>query len=80
MNLMNGILCIIIGIITLIADLRLPDETAEFFGNDVLQSYEDYFADLHDNSNNEKSNEFYYSKSDNEVLLRRKQINGDEKV
>ncbi|KAH7643732.1 duoxa-like protein [Dermatophagoides farinae] len=79
-NLINGILCIIIGIITLIADLRLPDETAEFFGNDVLQSYEDYFADPQDNFG---PNEFHniHSKSDNEVLLRRKeqqQVNGEK--
>ncbi|KPM09262.1 DUOXA-like protein [Sarcoptes scabiei] len=45
LNLINGLVCVSIGFITLIADLRWPDEIAEFFGNDVLQSYEDYFAD-----------------------------------
>lgn len=39
-----GITCIIIGVVTMFADLRYPDEAANFFGNDVLQSYEDYFA------------------------------------
>nr|XP_027199462.1 LOW QUALITY PROTEIN: dual oxidase maturation factor 1-like [Dermatophagoides pteronyssinus] len=78
-NLINGILCIIIGIITLIADLRLPDETAEFFGNDVLQSYEDYFADPQDNDDVNEFNNIH-STSDNEVLLRRKQINGEKVI
>ena len=36
-----------IGLITLFADLRFPDEIADFFGNDVLQCYEDYFAGLY---------------------------------
>ncbi|UXI15993.1 alpha1 6 fucosyltransferase [Sarcoptes scabiei] len=45
LNLINGLVCVSIGFMTLIADLRWPDEIAEFFGNDVLQSYEDYFAD-----------------------------------
>lgn len=40
----KAILCLVLGVATLIADLRCPDETADFFGNDVLQSYEDYFA------------------------------------
>lgn len=39
-----AILCLIFGLVSLIADLRCPDEAADFFGNDVLQSYEDYFA------------------------------------
>lgn len=39
-----GIFCIILALVSFIADLRWPDETADFFGNDVLQSYEDYFA------------------------------------
>lgn len=42
--LFAGITCIIIGVVTMFADLRFPDEAANFFGNDVLQSYEDYFA------------------------------------
>ena len=40
----TAIVCIVIGLVTLIADLRFPDETAGVFGIDILQSYEDYFA------------------------------------
>lgn len=39
-----GIFCIVIGILAFLADLRYPDETAEFFGIRVLQSYEEYYA------------------------------------
>ena len=42
--LIEGLFCIFVGIIIFLSDLRFPDETAEFFGIDVLQSYEDYFA------------------------------------
>ncbi|CAG2177345.1 unnamed protein product [Oppiella nova] len=48
LNLINGIFCLFLGVIAFFSDLRFPDETAEFFGIDVLQSYEDYFADVKD--------------------------------
>ncbi|RWS22293.1 hypothetical protein B4U80_02835 [Leptotrombidium deliense] len=44
LNLVNGIICIILGVIAFYADLRYTDETAEFFGIDVLQNYEDFIA------------------------------------
>ncbi|KAI7697368.1 hypothetical protein SSS_07969 [Sarcoptes scabiei] len=66
---------------TLIADLRWPDEIAEFFGNDVLQSYEDYFADPQEKFN-EKANELQKNLSidDGEVLLRKKPTNQEQTV
>ncbi|XP_054159680.1 dual oxidase maturation factor 1-like [Oppia nitens] len=51
LNLINGIFCMFIGIVVFFSDLRFPDETAEFFGIDVLQSYEEYFADIKVTSN-----------------------------
>ncbi|CAG2163018.1 unnamed protein product [Oppiella nova] len=45
------IFCLFLGVIAFFSDLRFPDETAEFFGIDVLQSYEDYFADVKDAPN-----------------------------
>ena len=43
----EGLFCVFLGIIIFLSDLRFPDQTAEFFGIDVLQSYEEYFAGKH---------------------------------
>ncbi|KAG8183360.1 hypothetical protein JTE90_008263 [Oedothorax gibbosus] len=45
MVLATGILCELLAAIIIFMDLRFPDEISEFFGIDILQDYEDYYAD-----------------------------------
>ncbi|CAG2104861.1 unnamed protein product [Medioppia subpectinata] len=68
---MTGLFCVFLGVIIFFSDLRFPDETAEFFGIDVLQSYEDYFADIkevirtkpnHQNKDSKDTNEQHISR------------------
>ncbi|RWS13818.1 Dual oxidase maturation factor 1-like protein [Dinothrombium tinctorium] len=46
LNLANGIVCVLLGLIAFYADLRYPDEIAEFFGVDVLSGYEEVVEDF----------------------------------
>ncbi|CAL1264849.1 unnamed protein product [Larinioides sclopetarius] len=43
--LFTGLLCEVLTIMILFMDLRFPEEIAIFFGIDILQDYEDYYAD-----------------------------------
>lgn len=41
-----GLICVVLGIITFLLDNRQPDFIATFFGLDVLQDYEEFYAGL----------------------------------
>ncbi|GIX97150.1 dual oxidase maturation factor 1, partial [Caerostris extrusa] len=43
--LFTGLLCEVVAAIVLFMDLRFPEQIAVFFGLDILQDYEDYYAD-----------------------------------
>ncbi|CAN8011194.1 unnamed protein product, partial [Ixodes pacificus] len=43
MNLVNGLVCLLIGIVVLFMDLRYPDVISTFFGIDILQDYEEIY-------------------------------------
>lgn len=43
--LFTGLLCELLVAIIIFMDLRYPEEIAIFFGTDILQDYEDYYAD-----------------------------------
>ncbi|GFU18395.1 dual oxidase maturation factor 1 [Trichonephila clavipes] len=43
--LFTGLLCELLAAIIIFMDLRFPEEIAMFFGIDILQDYEDYYAD-----------------------------------
>ncbi|GFS47752.1 dual oxidase maturation factor 1 [Trichonephila inaurata madagascariensis] len=42
--LFTGLLCELLAVIIIFMDLRFPEEIAVFFGIDILQDYEDYYA------------------------------------
>lgn len=43
--LFTGFFCLQLSVVIIFMDLRYPEEIATFFGIDVLQDYEDYYAD-----------------------------------
>ncbi|XP_029839009.2 dual oxidase maturation factor 1 [Ixodes scapularis] len=45
MNLVNGLVCLLVGIVVLFMDLRYPDIISTFFGIDILQDYEEIYED-----------------------------------
>lgn len=45
MNLVNGLVCLLVGAVVLFMDLRYPDVIAEFFDIDILQDYEEIYDD-----------------------------------
>lgn len=45
-NLVNGLLCTVAGLVVLFMDLRFPEAIATFFGIDILQDYEEIYTDI----------------------------------
>ncbi|XP_015782301.1 dual oxidase maturation factor 1 [Tetranychus urticae] len=45
-NLTNGLFCIILGTLIYILDINYPDLTAQFFGIDIVQNYDQYFREI----------------------------------
>ncbi|CAN7939039.1 unnamed protein product, partial [Ixodes hexagonus] len=43
MNLVNGLVCLLLGTVVLFMDLRYPDIISTFFGIDILQDYEEIY-------------------------------------
>ncbi|XP_053209156.1 dual oxidase maturation factor 1-like isoform X3 [Panonychus citri] len=45
-NLTNGLFCLLLGSFVYIIDIKYPDLTAQFFGIDIIQNYQDYFREI----------------------------------